>query len=275
MAGDVQGPSGTGFDPSPQFWVDRAESTPGSLAVVGRCFFGPIRTGLVFDGIVPARNGSWSRSDVVACRLRVAEVHVFGRPADGIDQVMSGRLVAGGFTVHGHDISPSARAALADAGGLAHDNLGDAVRDASLVILMLPSSDVVEAVVRDPQFALAAGTTVVDMSSSEPSRTQALAAELAQRGITLVDAPVSGGVTGARAGSLTIMVGADAMAVDRLRPVFEPIGNPVSVGGVGAAVGHPPAVDGRGDGGRPALRSRPAGHGRRLQPLQRAEPVDQ
>jgi hypothetical protein len=96
VAGDVQGPSGTGFDPSPQFWVDRAESTPGSLAVVGRCFFGPIRTGLVFDGIVPARNGSWSRSDVVTCRLRVAEVHVFGRPADGIDQVMSGRLVLSG-----------------------------------------------------------------------------------------------------------------------------------------------------------------------------------
>ena len=57
--------------------------------------------------------------------------------------VMSARLVAAGFTVHGHDISSSARAALADAGGLAHDNLGDAVRDASLVILMLPSSDAV------------------------------------------------------------------------------------------------------------------------------------
>jgi 3-hydroxyisobutyrate dehydrogenase len=150
--------------------------------------------------------------------------------------VMSARLVAAGFTVHGHDISAGARAALADAGGLAHDNLGDAVRDASLVILMLPSSNAVEAVVRDPQFTPAAGTTVIDMSSSEPSRTQALAAELGQREITLVDAPVSGGVAGARAGRLTIMVGADATAVDRLRPVFEPLGNPVSVGGVGA--GH-------------------------------------
>jgi 3-hydroxyisobutyrate dehydrogenase len=150
--------------------------------------------------------------------------------------VMSARLVAAGFTVRGYDISPSARAALADAGGLAHDNLGDAVRDASLVILMLPSSDVVEAVVRDPQFTLAAGTTVIDMSSSEPARTQALAAELGRRGITLVDAPVSGGVAGARAGRLTIMVGADETAADRLRPVFEPIGNPVSVGGVGS--GH-------------------------------------
>ncbi len=150
--------------------------------------------------------------------------------------VMSARLVAAGFAVHGHDISSSARAALADAGGLAHDNLGDAVRDASLVILMLPSSDAVEAVVRDPQFTLAAGTTVIDMGSSEPARTQALAAELGQREITLVDAPVSGGVAGARAGRLTIMVGADATVLDRLRPVFEPIGNPILVGDVGA--GH-------------------------------------
>ena len=150
--------------------------------------------------------------------------------------VMSARLAAAGFTVHGHDVSPSARAALADAGGLAHDALGDAVRDASTVILMLPNSDVVEAVVRDPQFTPAAGTTVIDMSSSEPARTQALAAELGQREITLVDAPVSGGVARARAGRLTIMVGADADALDRLRPVLEPLGNPVGVGGVGA--GH-------------------------------------
>jgi hypothetical protein len=96
VAGDVQGPSGTGFDPSPQFWVDRAEIAPGSLAVVGRCFFGPVRTGLVFDGIVSPRNGARSRSDVIACCLRVAEVHVFGRLADEIDQVLSGRLVLSG-----------------------------------------------------------------------------------------------------------------------------------------------------------------------------------
>ena len=150
--------------------------------------------------------------------------------------VMSARLVAAGFTVHGHDLSPSARAALANAGGVAHDNLGDAVRDAPVVILMLPNSDAVEAVVRDPQFRLAAGTTVIDMGSSEPSRTQALAAELGQREITLVDAPVSGGVAGARAGRLTIMVGADAGTLDRIRPAFAPLGTPILVGNVGA--GH-------------------------------------
>jgi hypothetical protein len=96
VAGDVQGPGGTGFDPSPQFWVDRAESAPGSLAVIGRCFFGPIRTGLVFDGVVPARNGAWSQSDVVAGCLRVAEIRLYGRLADAMGQVLSGRLVLSG-----------------------------------------------------------------------------------------------------------------------------------------------------------------------------------
>jgi len=150
--------------------------------------------------------------------------------------VMSARLVAAGFAVHGYDTSPTARAALADAGGLPHDDLGGAVRDAAIVILMLPNSDVVEAVVRDPRFTPAAGAALIDMGSSEPARTQALAAELGGRGITLVDAPVSGGVAGARAGSLTIMVGADADVLDRLRPVFQPIGQPIGVGNVGA--GH-------------------------------------
>ncbi|HEX6520107.1 MAG TPA: hypothetical protein VF070_08870, partial [Streptosporangiaceae bacterium] len=60
MAGDVQGPSGTGFGPSPQFWVDRVERDGGApLAVIGRCFFGPVRTGLLFDGVVPGRDGGW------------------------------------------------------------------------------------------------------------------------------------------------------------------------------------------------------------------------
>jgi 3-hydroxyisobutyrate dehydrogenase len=149
---------------------------------------------------------------------------------------MSARLIAAGFTVHGFDVAPAARAALAAAGGRPHDNLGDAVREADIVILMLPNSDVVEAVVRDPECALAAQATVVDMSSSEPLRTQALARELGRRGITLVDAPVSGGVAGARAGRLTIMVGADAVVLDRLQSVFAPIGRPIHAGAVGA--GH-------------------------------------
>jgi hypothetical protein len=96
VAGGVQGRSGTGFDPSPQFWVDRVESDHGALAVVGRCFFGPVRTGLVFDGIVSARDGAWLLSDLVTCHLQVAEIHVLRRPAGEIDQMLSGRLALSG-----------------------------------------------------------------------------------------------------------------------------------------------------------------------------------
>ena len=101
MAGNVQGPSGTGFDPSPQFWVDRVESATRTLAVVGRCFFGPVRLGLIFDGIVSARNGAWPLSGLVVCCLRVAEIRRYGRLVDELDQVLSGRLVLSGMAPAG------------------------------------------------------------------------------------------------------------------------------------------------------------------------------
>jgi hypothetical protein len=96
VAGDVQAPSGTGFDPSPQFWVDRVELDGPPLAVTGRCFFGPVGTGLVFDGVVPGQDGGWPAKGLVACRLHVAEVYVFGRLAEEVDQVVSARLVLNG-----------------------------------------------------------------------------------------------------------------------------------------------------------------------------------
>jgi 3-hydroxyisobutyrate dehydrogenase len=73
--------------------------------------------------------------------------------------------------------------------------------------------------------ALAPGAVVVDMSSSSPLDTRALGPRLAERGIALVDAPVSGGVAGAQAGTLTIMVGSDEEAmIDRVEPVLEVLG---------------------------------------------------
>jgi hypothetical protein len=97
VAGDLQVPSGTDFDPSPQFWVDRVElDGPGSLAVVGRCFFGPVRTGLAFDAIVPRRDGGWPSSGLVACFLRVAEAWVSRRLVEEVDQGLSARLVLSG-----------------------------------------------------------------------------------------------------------------------------------------------------------------------------------
>jgi 3-hydroxyisobutyrate dehydrogenase len=104
---------------------------------------------------------------------------------------------------------------------------------------MLPNSDIVEAVLSEPALleALVANSPLlVDMSSSEPLRTRALAAVLAERGLTLIDAPVSGGVSGATAGTLMIMVGGSDEDVASVAPVLVALGNPVHAGAVGS--GH-------------------------------------
>lgn len=137
---------------------------------------------------------------------------------------MARNLLGAGFDVIAFDADPAAvdrcRAdgiALAKATELA----GAA---AARVILMLPDSDVVEKVASELAGALPIGATVVDMSSSDPWRTRRLAADLAERGIRLVDAPVSGGVSAAETGTLTIMVGGDRGDVDGLGPVFAALG---------------------------------------------------
>jgi len=151
---------------------------------------------------------------------------------------MAANLIRAGFRVRGYDLAEPARAALADCGGEPVGSAAEAVAGAEVVILMLPNSDVVEAVVGDGAFAaaLTAGAVLVDMGSSEPLRTQALAAELAGRSVVLVDAPVSGGVSRARSGALTIMAGGDAGVLDRLAPVLAALGTVTRAGNVGA--GH-------------------------------------
>ena len=151
---------------------------------------------------------------------------------------MAARLAAAGYAVRGYDRDPAAGAALADTPGVTiADGPADAARGAAAVILMLPNSDIVESVVPDVLDGLAAGAYLIDMGSSEPTRTRALAPEVAGRGAALVDAPVSGGVRGAVAGSLTIMVGGEAAAAEAVRPVLETMGGKVlHVGPSGA--GH-------------------------------------
>ncbi|MFJ2667669.1 NAD(P)-dependent oxidoreductase [Nocardia fluminea] len=151
---------------------------------------------------------------------------------------MARRLVKAGFEVIGFDPLDSARAALAVAGGRVADTASAAVADADDVVLMLPSSAVIESLLGDPAVSgsLRAGATVIDMSSSEPLSTRHLAAELATHGIAFVDAPVSGGVRGAEAGTLTIMCGGEADAVAAVEPLLRGLGTPTRVGAIGA--GH-------------------------------------
>jgi 3-hydroxyisobutyrate dehydrogenase len=146
------------------------------------------------------------------------------------------RLVTGGVAVRGYDAAPEAVKAL-DGVIMAVDTAPAAADGVPVVILMLPDSDVVESVLDNGLLdALAPGTLLVDMSSSEPLRTRALAERVAAQGAALVDAPVSGGVSGARAGNLTIMVGGPDKAAATLEPLLALMGQVRHVGGVGA--GH-------------------------------------
>jgi 3-hydroxyisobutyrate dehydrogenase len=146
---------------------------------------------------------------------------------------MAHRLAEAGYSLSVYDVQPVI---------VEHSNVTwvDALTDVALgadaVILMLPSSAEVEDVLIGQGLlaALPAGAVLVDMSSSEPARTRQLAARAGGR---LVDAPVSGGVTGARDGTLTIMVGADDELFARLRPLLSTMGTRVlHCGPVGA--GH-------------------------------------
>jgi 3-hydroxyisobutyrate dehydrogenase-like beta-hydroxyacid dehydrogenase len=126
------------------------------------------------------------------------------------------RLVDGGEEVVGFDLD-AARAA--DAGARAAASLAD-VAGADVVLLSLPDSPAIEAVVDGLEEHLRAGQVVVDLSTAAPASTVALHERLAARGVAFVDAGISGGAAAAEAGTLTIMAGGEAEALDAVRPVL-------------------------------------------------------
>ena len=117
------------------------------------------------------------------------------------------------------------------------DNAREVARAADLVILMVPDTPDVEAVLFGADGVaegLSAGKTVIDMSSISPIETKAFAKKIADLGCDYLDAPVSGGEVGAKAASLTIMVGGTEDAFAKARPLFELMGKNIThVGGVG------------------------------------------
>ncbi|UGS35535.1 NAD(P)-dependent oxidoreductase [Capillimicrobium parvum] len=153
---------------------------------------------------------------------------------------MAGHLAAAGFAVRGFDVSADARERLAALdGAAAFATASEAADGADAIILMVPDSGVVESVLVGGGLleALPRDALVIDMSSSEPLRTRALAERAAGLGVELVDAPVSGGVAGAQAATLTIMAGGPGETVAACRPLFEVVGaTVVHAGPVGA--GH-------------------------------------
>jgi 2-hydroxy-3-oxopropionate reductase len=143
---------------------------------------------------------------------------------------MAANLVKAGHTVVGYNRSPDRIQALIEAGGRGAGDIAETVRDADVVITMVPDSPDVEAVTGggDGIFAHArAGALYIDMSSIRPDVSVRVAAAGRQQGLRVLDAPVSGGEVGAIEGSLSIMVGGEADDFAAARPILEALGRTV------------------------------------------------
>ncbi len=150
---------------------------------------------------------------------------------------MASRLIAAGHTVRGYDVATPAREAAGAAGIPLAAHLEAAVDGAETVFTMLPAGDDVRSVYCDNGGLLAAAspdTLLVDCSTIDLETARAVHAEASERGFAMLDAPVSGGVGGAEAGTLTFMVGGEAGAVARGEPLMSAMGrNIVHAGGPG------------------------------------------
>ena len=149
---------------------------------------------------------------------------------------MAARLVDAGFDVRVCDATPGrAEDFEARIGGRAASTPERAAVEADAVITMLPSSVQVRGVTEAIRSALREGAIVVEMSSGEPGATRQIAEALESKGVRLVDAPVSGGVSRAETGELAIMAGGDAADLQAVEPLLRAMGSSIThVGGVGA-----------------------------------------
>ncbi|PYM32099.1 MAG: 3-hydroxyisobutyrate dehydrogenase [Candidatus Rokuibacteriota bacterium] len=153
-------------------------------------------------------------------------------------QPMLTNIIKTGHTVLAWDVVPQALEAARRLGAAPAGSAAEVARGAEITITMLPSSSHVEAAYTGPAGVLEAapaGRLCVDMSTIEPATSQRVAAAAKARGIRFLDAPVSGAVPRAVAGTLTIMVGGDPKDLEEARPVLEAMGSTViHVGPVGA-----------------------------------------
>ena len=154
---------------------------------------------------------------------------------------MARNLLAAGHAVTGFDLSEPARAALAEAGGTPAADAAQAAAQAQAVVTALPAAGHVEAVYLGGEGILAAagaGTLFIDCSTIDPATARRVGAAAAEAGHAMLDAPMSGGVGGAQAGTLSFMVGGPDAAFERARPVLEAMGRNIfhaGPSGAGAA----------------------------------------
>ncbi|MER3400606.1 MAG: 2-hydroxy-3-oxopropionate reductase [Thermoflexus sp.] len=156
---------------------------------------------------------------------------VMGKP-------MARNLLKAGYPLVVYNRSRPPMEELAAEGAAVADSPRAVAQRSDIVITMLPDTPEVEQVLAGPEGVFAGGRPgliVIDMSTIDPMAARRLAAEAAARGMTMLDAPVSGGEIGAIQGTLSIMVGGDPAAFERCLPLFQAMGrNIVYMGGPGA-----------------------------------------
>lgn len=143
---------------------------------------------------------------------------------------MAMNLVKGGYDVVVTDVVQAAVDALAEAGAKAAPSQREVAQQADIVFSSLPNAAILNAVMDGEGGVIAnirSGGTIVDLSSVAPQTTKSLAAKAERRGVRYVDAPVSGGVGGAAAGTLTIMVGADDETFHAVEPMLNVLGKKI------------------------------------------------
>ena len=149
---------------------------------------------------------------------------------------MAAHLIAGGHTLFIHNRKTHPKE-LIDAGATTCASATEVARAADIIILMVPDTPDVDAVLfgeNGVAQGLSAGKIVVDMSSISPIETKQFATKIEALGCTYLDAPVSGGQVGAKAASLTIMVGGPEATFEKVKPLFELMGKNITlVGGNG------------------------------------------
>ena len=136
---------------------------------------------------------------------------------------MAVNLVAAGQTVRGFDPVAALKEAAAEKGAQVFDSGAEAVANADMVITSLPSGAIVKAVYDEVLPAAKPGALFIDTSTISVDDARTIHAQATEGGFAQLDAPVSGGVKGATAGTLAFMVGGEDEAVARARPVLEPL----------------------------------------------------
>lgn len=140
-----------------------------------------------------------------------------------VGSALAERLAGAGFAVAAYDLNPEFGTAIAGISVRAATSARDATTGAAIVLLALPDTNATETVIGDIAPVLDTGTILIDVSTDDPDRIATLAATLRQRGVWLIDAPLSGSSVQIRAGDAVAIAGGERGAFDNAAPIFNAI----------------------------------------------------